>query len=164
MPGTVTHHPGLFVTYHSGSHHWCDQFSAAYLGSFNPANLGENYLADAGNSTAGGVISYSFNVPSNSVFVVTVHQVGPGVPCGSPYTLAVSGGDCTPVLNIARAGATSVDVNWPAVAGGYKLEAAASLTNASWVNTTNEPMVNAGRFDVTNTVNHPNWFYRLHKP
>ena len=142
----------------------CDQFSAAYLGSFNPTNLAENYLADAGVSTVGASTANSFDVPANSVFIVTVNQVGSGALCGSPYTLAVSGGDCTPNLNIAPVSSTNVNVNWPTVAGGYKLEATTSLAYTNWTATTNEPFASASRFNVTNTMNHTNWFYRLHKP
>jgi hypothetical protein len=36
--------------------------SAAYLGSFNPNNVCENFLADMG--TAGPDFTYSFNVPA----------------------------------------------------------------------------------------------------
>src|SRR5262249_22177726 len=39
-------------------------FSAAYLGSFNPANLAQNYIADAGASAA--TRSYSFDLPAGA--------------------------------------------------------------------------------------------------
>ena len=66
-------------------------FTAAYSSSFNPANLAQNYLADAGASAA--TRSYSFNLPAGAqTFVVVVEDV-PAIPASnSPYTLTVSGG------------------------------------------------------------------------
>jgi hypothetical protein len=62
-------------------------FSSAYLTSFDPANLGTNYLADAGFS---GTETYSFNVPANTDFLVNVNEVTGGGPA-SAYTLVVDG-------------------------------------------------------------------------
>jgi hypothetical protein len=53
--------------------------SAAYLNSYNPANLCQNYLGDSGVVGLGTTIpnaSYSFTVPSNSNFVVVVNTTG----------------------------------------------------------------------------------------
>src|SRR5439155_10519545 len=96
-----------------------DLMSIAYLGAFDPNNRCSNYLADSGDSTAftGPIhpISYSFNVASNAVFVVTVNAV-----FGSqgPYQLRVTGGDCRPALNIASVPTSSVRLDWPTWAGG----------------------------------------------
>jgi hypothetical protein len=149
----------------------CYLMSVAYLGSFDPANLCANYLGDAGNDTGNaqgcglsGPLTYSFKVPSNSVFVVTVNEVGSGL-CGNPYTLSVSGGDCRPILNIAPASSNKVDLNWPTVAGGYKLEATPSLSSPAWTGVTNQPIAFSNLFNVTNSsVSPTNRFYRLHKP
>jgi autotransporter-associated beta strand protein len=149
----------------------CYLMSVAYLGSFDPANLCANYLGDAGNDTGNaqgcglsGPLTYSFNVPSNSVFVVTVNEVGSGL-CGNPYTLSVSGGDCRPILNITPASSNKVDLNWPTVAGGYKLEATPALPASGWTTVTNEPIALSNLFNVTNSsVSPTNRFYRLHKP
>jgi len=150
----------------------CYLMSVAYLGSFDPANpCATNYLGDAGNDTgnsqgcglSGGILTYSFNVPSNSVFVVTVNEVGSGL-CGNPYTLSVSGGDCRPILNIAPARTNKVDLNWPTVAGGYNLEATPSLAPQTWTGITNVPVAIGNLFNVTNSSSPTNRFYRLHKP
>jgi autotransporter-associated beta strand protein len=149
----------------------CNLMSVAYLGTFDPVNLCANYLGDAGNDTGNGnlcglsgALTYSFTVPSNSVFVVTVNEVGYGL-CGNPYTLSVSGGDCRPILNIVPASSSKVDLNWPTVAGGYNLEATPSLSVTNWTGVTNEPMAISNRFNVTNSsVSPTNRFYRLHKP
>jgi hypothetical protein len=53
--------------------------SAAYLNSYNPANLCQNYLGDSGVVGLGTTIpnvSYSFTVPANSNFVVVVNTTG----------------------------------------------------------------------------------------
>ncbi|HEX8090098.1 MAG TPA: S8 family serine peptidase [Blastocatellia bacterium] len=68
-------------------------FTAAYSGSFNPADISQNFLADAGASAA--TRTYSFSVPAGQqTFVVIVYDVPPGLatPSGSTYTLNVSGG------------------------------------------------------------------------
>ncbi|MFL6216148.1 MAG: HYR domain-containing protein [Blastocatellia bacterium] len=68
-------------------------FTAAYLGSFDPSNLGTNWIADPGSSAASR--TYSFNVPAGQQTVtVIVYDVPPGLatPSGSTYTLKVSGG------------------------------------------------------------------------
>jgi hypothetical protein len=53
--------------------------SAAYLNSYNPANLCQNYLGDSGVVGLGTTIpnaTYSFTVPANSDFVVVVNTTG----------------------------------------------------------------------------------------
>jgi hypothetical protein len=66
-------------------------FTAAYSGSFNPADISQNYLADAGASAATRV--YSFNLPAGQqTFVVVVYDVPPGPASGISYSLSVSGG------------------------------------------------------------------------
>jgi autotransporter-associated beta strand protein len=142
----------------------CDLFSAAYLGSFNPNNLGQNYLGDGGNSTAGsGSESYSFNMPSNSVFVVTVAEVDSGV-CDAPYTLSVTGGDCRPVLTATSASPQQVQIGWPTIAGGYDLESSVFISPKNWTAVTNQPIATTNLFSVTNTVTPPSKFYRLQEP
>ena len=46
------------------------------LGSFNPANISLNYLADSGLSAPSGSIqSYSFNIPAGGSFSVILNEV-----------------------------------------------------------------------------------------
>src|SRR5262249_40122996 len=137
----------------------------AYLGVFDPNNRCSNYLADSGGSTAISFplqpISYSFNVASNAVFVVTVNAV-----FGSqgPYQLSVTGGDCRPGLNIASVPTRGVRLDWPTWAGGYRLEGTPALTSPGWSTVTNDPIVTSGRYAVTNSAATGNKYYRLHKP
>jgi len=72
--------------------------SAAYLGSFNPNNVCENYLADMG--TAGPDFTYSFNVPAGAIYVVTVLENSPDVGC-TAYSININPTPCsggTPVV------------------------------------------------------------------
>src|SRR5262249_12316815 len=65
-------------------------FTAAYSGSFNPADLSQNYLADAGVSA--NTTTYSFNIPAGQqTFTIVVYDVPLGAPSLSSYTLNVSG-------------------------------------------------------------------------
>ncbi len=65
-------------------------FAAAYSGIFNPADITQNYLADAGFSSA--TTTYSFNLPAGQqTFTIVVNDVLFGPPPGSSYTLNVSG-------------------------------------------------------------------------
>jgi subtilisin-like proprotein convertase family protein len=74
-----------------------DVFVVAYNGSFNPANLCTNYMADGGSSSlsGGAGVTFNFNVPANTtvVFVAMAAQIS--TPCPS-YTMTVTGLNCTP--------------------------------------------------------------------
>lgn len=91
-------------------------FSAAYLGTFNPANLAQNYIADAGGSNT--TVSYSFNLPAGAqTFTVVVEDVPVGPASNSPYTLSVSGacaGVCPVVPVLAANGSTLSQESCPA--------------------------------------------------
>jgi hypothetical protein len=66
--------------------------SAAYVNSYNPANLCQNYLGDTGVSGLGTTVpnaSYSFIVPANSDFVVVVNTTG--TTTSSQFSGTVSG-------------------------------------------------------------------------
>ena len=142
-----------------------DLMSVAYLGAFDPNDHCTNYLADSGDSTALEFpihpISYSINVASNAVFVVTVNGVDGA---RGPYQLSVTGGDCRPALNITSVPTSNVRLDWPTWAGGYNLEGTPALTAPSWSTVTNSPVVTGGRYAVTNSAATSNKFYRLHKP
>jgi hypothetical protein len=62
-------------------------FSAAYLGSFNPATVCANYLADAG--SLGPQKSYSFTAAAGATYVIVVHEIADNAGCAS-YSLRVS--------------------------------------------------------------------------
>lgn len=86
-----------------------DLSAAAYLGTFNPLDIQQNYLGDSGNrASAGNPKTFSFNVPSLSDFVVVVTEGVDGA--GGNYRISVSG--CGDVL------VTQVVPNFGPVAGG----------------------------------------------
>jgi hypothetical protein len=67
--------------------------SAAYLGSYDPANLCLNYLGDSGVVGLGttlGSASYSFTVPAGAHFVVVVNTTGT-ITASAPFSGIVSG-------------------------------------------------------------------------
>ncbi|MEA2574142.1 MAG: large repetitive protein [Chloroflexia bacterium] len=61
--------------------------SVAYLGSFNPAAIQTNYLADGGAS--GHTFSYSFTLPAGQTAVIVVLEVSPNLGC-TTYTMTVN--------------------------------------------------------------------------
>ncbi|MBK9532658.1 MAG: choice-of-anchor J domain-containing protein [Chitinophagaceae bacterium] len=79
--------------------------SAAYLGSFNPAALATNYIADpyvsTGTPAPPAGITYSFNLANGATTVIVVFSTNPNTaPSGtaSNYTLSIDGlaSACTP--------------------------------------------------------------------
>lgn len=56
-------------------------FGAAYLDSFDPANPCTNLIGDSGTVTNGTNLSFSFNVPNGSDFVVVVNETTAGAGC-----------------------------------------------------------------------------------
>ena len=144
----------------------CDLFSAAYLDSYNPGVLCQNYLADMGNSLIdGGTNSYSFQVRARETFVVVVNQVTAPELCD--YELSVSGGSCRPVLDIAQSGPAQVLLDWSTAAIGYRLERTnhlASPPSPLWVPVLNAPAISNSRFTLPQTATGSNQFYRLRQP
>ena len=63
-------------------------FVSAYGNSFDPTNLGLNYLGDAGGSTF-NLSSFSFLAPADSPFLVIVNSVGGTT--GGDFSFTVSG-------------------------------------------------------------------------
>ena len=67
-------------------------FAVAYLGSFNPNDGTQNYLADAGSSPS-PTQAFSFDIPPNTNVVLVVHEVTPGYGCPD-YTVTIAGLIC----------------------------------------------------------------------
>ena len=76
-----------------------NMFSAAYVPTFDPNNIPQNYKADPAVSS-GGALTYSFDSPAGSSnFAVNVNDVVPNAPTNSEYTLTVQNaclGTCEP--------------------------------------------------------------------
>ena len=61
--------------------------SVAYLGAFNPADVGLNYLGDLGVAyTPNTEASYSFTVPAGATYVIVIHEITPNTPATINYT------------------------------------------------------------------------------
>jgi hypothetical protein len=103
-------------------------FTAAYVPVFDPADIQRNYRADPGASATSR--TYSFIVPGGgSTFAVDVHDVTPGPPSGTAYTLTVSGvctGSCDPPNRPPTVRAANVTV-----AANDRCVADASIDNGS---------------------------------
>jgi hypothetical protein len=70
-------------------------FSVAYLGSFNPANISQNWLSDAGFSPGGGAVTYSFDLPAGQTLHLIFNDSFPGSPSsfvGHTYRFTISNG------------------------------------------------------------------------
>jgi hypothetical protein len=105
-------------------------FTAAYVPTFNPDNITQNYRADPAVSSD-LPLTYSFDLPAgSSTFAVDVHDLPVlPAPSGSSYTLSVTGacvGTCLPPNHPPVARATSV-----AVAANEMCIADASIDDAS---------------------------------
>ncbi len=143
----------------------CDAQAVVYLDAFNPVNIAANYLGDSGTSTLSGPQSCSVTVPAGRGFVVTVNETALGAGCPN-YSLQLSGLPCPPpLLNIQSLAPNQARLFWPTWAGGYQLEARSNATAGPWGIVTNEPLVNLGQYNVTNSSQSPtNNCYRLDKP
>jgi hypothetical protein len=143
----------------------CNVETVAYLGAFDTNNIGSNYLGDSGNSTGtGGTNSFSCNIPAGATFVVVVSEVTSGAGCDN-YTLNLSGLPCpAPALNVQDLPGANAHLYWPDSAGGYILESSPLVQPTTWSAVTNEPIIDGGSYNVTNTTAAPSQFYRLHKP
>jgi hypothetical protein len=104
-------------------------FTAAYTGTYNPVNIGQNYIADPGSSAASR--TYSFNIPGGmQTFVIVVHEVNPGGAIGTAYNLNVSGscvGVCSTPNEVPVAQCQNVTVS-----AGSDCTANASVNNGSF--------------------------------
>ena len=91
-------------------------YVAAYSVPFNPNDISQNFLADAGSSQlAGGFIGFSFNIPGGAQsFVIVVSEVNQGLGLGATYTLNVGGGcisECTTPNQLPVAKVKNVQVS-----------------------------------------------------
>ena len=106
-------------------------FDALYSGTFDPNNLGTNYVADAAASNiVGGAITFQAPVGAGSTFVVVVADVNTGVDSavGCTYTLTVSGACLTCQTNNLPPVAQCQNVT---VSAGPTCTASASINNGS---------------------------------
>ena len=68
-----------------------DVFVTAYTGSFNPADLSVNYLADGGGSSVSTTpVAFSFNLTNGSTVVLVANAAVASTPCDG-YSITVTG-------------------------------------------------------------------------
>ena len=67
----------------------------AYLGSFDPTNLGTNYLGDSGSSSAGGTNQgFEVTIPAGQTMVIVANTNFDGDVMTGEYTIEVTGLNC----------------------------------------------------------------------
>ncbi|TBR18248.1 MAG: T9SS type A sorting domain-containing protein [Chitinophagaceae bacterium] len=67
--------------------------AVAYLGSFNPANQCQNYLADCGSSSVGAAVTFSYTLAAGATVVIVVYNPIAGT-ATTNYTVTVDGLTC----------------------------------------------------------------------
>jgi subtilisin-like proprotein convertase family protein len=84
------------ITFTNTSGGTFSSFVTAYNGSFVPANVCTNYLADCGGSPAASAsVTFAFNAPGGATIEFWITNVGgPGTPTG--YSLTVDAPNCVP--------------------------------------------------------------------
>jgi autotransporter-associated beta strand protein len=146
--------------------------SAAYLTTFNPADICENYLGDSGNSVAGGSGGYSFRVAAGARFVVVVNEINAvDAVSGCPnYSLQLYGLPCPPpVLHISHVETppNRVRLFWSTAYPLFQLQRSASLNGAPpfpFVSVPGAPFVIGGDYNVTNSATANDDYFRLRRP
>jgi hypothetical protein len=68
-------------------------FSVAYLGSFNPADITQNWLSDAGLSPGSGAVTYSFDLPAGqTLHLIFNDTMAGGSFVGDTYRFTIANG------------------------------------------------------------------------
>jgi len=97
-----------------------------------------------------------------NLFVVDQYPGDSGVITGG-WSLTITTTTTTPVLlSISQTGTNAI-LSWTNTATGYTLQAAPSLSSATWTNVNLAPVVVSGNYTVTNAMTNSSTFYRLTK-
>jgi hypothetical protein len=81
------------VSYKALSGNGAGIFAVAYVGSFNPANISQNWLSDAGFSPGSGSATFSFGLPAGqTLHLVFNDTMAGGSFVGQKYQFTVSNG------------------------------------------------------------------------
>jgi HYR domain len=140
-------------------------FFAAYLGSFNPNDLAQNFVGSQANAAGcGGATSgsFAFQVPAGGSFVIVAEECTPGSGGAFSFTVDIDPISLTCPDNItttAAAGATTASVAFAATTNGggtpvYTISGSTTITSpyAFPIGTTNVTATLSGSqcsFDVT---------------
>jgi hypothetical protein len=88
---TATHSLNVQVSYRALNGDGANIFAVAYLGSFNPANISQNWLSDAGLSPGSGRVTFSFKVPAGQTLDLVFNDtMAGGSFVGNTYQFTLS--------------------------------------------------------------------------
>lgn len=83
----------------------------AYTGSFNPANLSQNYLGDSGSSSlAGSVVTMSVTIPANTTIVLVATEPTSNTVFTADYTINVLSANCGSILKAVDTTVNNVSI------------------------------------------------------
>jgi autotransporter-associated beta strand protein len=142
---------------------------AAYLGAFDPTAVCANYVGDIGFVGPSPYPPFSFRVPAGSNFVIVVTARARDAGCDESYALELFGLPCPrPTLHIAKdAAPDKVLLQWSTAHPGFQLQTTNALSASSpngFTSVAAIPVVMAGKYTVSNSVNSARQFFRLQIP
>ena len=86
-------------------------FLVAYNGSFNPANISQNYLGDIGSSpNNGSSYSMAVTIPPASTIVLVVSEVTANTTFSGNYTIDVLSSNCGSILKAGEVAGSKVSI------------------------------------------------------
>jgi hypothetical protein len=106
-------------------------FATAYIGAFNPANIGTNYAADIGFSPNNETLSFAFNVTAGQQFTIVVAEVAAGGASNVAYTLNVTGPPTDACTFVTTAATVSVEGRVTTRSGNGIHKATVTITDSS---------------------------------
>ncbi|KEY18524.1 T9SS type A sorting domain-containing protein [Kaistella antarctica] len=87
----------------------------AYTGSFNPANISQNYLGDIGNSSLSGAVeTMNVTIPGNTTIILIASEVTGNTAFTADFTITVLSANCATLLKTVdnpKGGAVNVYPN-----------------------------------------------------
>ncbi len=83
----------------------------AYIGSFNPSNLSQNYLGDIGNSSVSGKVeTFSVTIPGNTTIVLIATEPTANSTYTKDYTINVLSENCASILKTGEISGKNVNI------------------------------------------------------
>lgn len=83
----------------------------AYAGSFNPANISQNYLGDTGSSSlSGSVVTMSVTIPANTTVVIVATEPTANTVFTADFTIDVISANCGSILKTIEIAKDGVSV------------------------------------------------------
>lgn len=83
----------------------------AYTGSFNPANISQNYLGDTGQSSISGAVeSMSVTIPGNTTIILVATEPAANTVFTADFTITVLSANCGTILKTGEVGGKNVNI------------------------------------------------------